>query len=716
MPYEQYLASANTSPYNISTYTANSSTSGVTSTVIIDALVSITQTQYVSTGANSTAVAGIYGLTQGGISQQLNSYSYADPNTALFASNSGGQTSINEYRTIYGNESYSASGSELYAEAGDGRDVDGNSAGQYTVSSTSYSATGSWNSALSSFDGSGGRTTTSSFSFYLNTFISSGGTSGSSTWSPNLIGYYFGKITSITSLSVDLLKTTESTATFYGPLEGSETTYTYVYPTTIEHTFTNIKTLKDSKFFWDVEYQSKTFNIEWLGYAERGAQALGLVYSTTAESKVISEYATILMETDSFSSSNERESFLYGGAFSGDNDGASYTITYDIITTTAVESQTTLLAKELYSTINFFSYGFISTYTTGTTIYTAGTSSETVELISYEKQFVFTYDASANTLAGVSYSAVQTISTTSNFTQFVELSGLNKATSFIVRSFVTTTAPYTYRSNTYGVTIDGNGNPDGRSYSFAPVFPPSALVIRSPESSNPDTFYTEKASFASFAEPNYSTAFREYSPAKASLVLLALVPLNDTAEEGKYPSWISVYDGTFSGNDREQSTLESVTAYQSSSYVGSGATNVYQTITFFIDNNSDSQTTKTTSIAMSLSNSASSVSRLVRTTAENLDSAYEFSFLPSISLVGVDVVFTQGIHSNASYNIDKMLLNEYITAKSTFAGSVSSSFPISVSAMLNIYRNKFRIDKTYDEGGYNSFAVQLLQFGAVEEE
>jgi len=715
MPYEQYLSSASTSAYVGTTYTESTATGGVTATVIIDAPIELTETFYNSTGLSYTAVGGIYGFTASGTSLQSASYSAAYTFTSQFSSSSAGQTASTEYKTSYGNESYSVSGRELRAEASNGIDGNGNSGGQNNFSSTTYSATASWNSDSSSFVGDGGITTTSSYSLYINTFITSDGTSGSSTLSPSFINYFFGSTTSITTLSVNLRKTTESTATLFGPLEYSEVTYTYIIETAVNHTFSSIKTLVNNKPFWDVEYQSKTFKIEWIGYSGGGAQNLGLVYTGTAVSKDISEYAKILMETDSFSSSNQRDVFSFGSAFTNENFQDSYTLTYDTITTSAVASQTTTLERASIGSINSFLYGFIKTNTADTTIYTAGTSTESVELVSASQRFIYTYNPAIVAVSGASYSEVQAISTTSNFTRFVELSGLNKATSFVVRSFVTTTAPYTYRTNVYGVTVDVGGNPNGRSYAFAPIFPQRALVIRPPESSNPDTFYTEKASVASFAEPSYSTAYKNYSPADCSLVFLALVALNTEGSDGgidgsRYPSWISVYDGTFSG-DRASTSNQSARVSQSSSYVGTGATNVYQTISYFIGNNPDSQTTRTTSIAMALANSASSVSRLSRTAVENLDSAYINSYLPSIPLNASDVFFTQGLQGNASYNMDKLLLNAYTTAKSTFAGSATSSFPISVSNMpFNIYRNKIRIDSAYDAVDYNSFNRGLLRY------
>jgi hypothetical protein len=716
MPYEQYLSDASTSAYVGTTFTESTATGGVTATVIIDAPISKTETFYNSTGLSYTAVGGIYGFTASGTSLQSASYSAAYTFTNQSSSSSGGQTASTEYKTSYGNESYSVSGRELRAEAGDTVDVNGNSGGQNTLSSTTYSATASWNSDSSSFDGEGGITTTSSYSYYINTFITSDGTSGSSTLSPNLINYFLGSTTSITTLSVDLRKTTQSTATLFGPLEDSEATYTYIIETAVNHTFSSIKTLVNNKPFWDVEYQSKTFKIEWIGYSGGGAQNLGLVYTGTAVSKNISEYATILMETDSFSSSNRRESFAFGTAFTDENYQNTYTVTYDTITISAVESQTTTLERQPLAYINSFIYEFIKTNTADTTIYTAGTSTLSAELTSSPQANINVFNTDF-VVSGGSYSYIQAILTTSNFTRFVELSGLNKATSFNVRSFVTTTAPYTYRTNAWQIAGQG------KSYSFSPLFAQSALVIRYPESSNPDTFYTEKASVASFAEPNYSTAYKNYSPADCSLVLLALVALNTEGglggggDGGKYPSWISVYDGTFSGIDRASTTNLSVTVSQSSSYVGTGATNVYQTIAYFIGNNPESLTTRTTSVAMALANSASSVSRLARTAVENLDSAYINSYLPSIPLNAYNVFFTQGLQGDASYNMDRRLLNAYTTAKSTFADSATSSFPISISTTYYLdKRNKIRIDSAYGAIDENSFNQGLLRYVDVGEE
>jgi hypothetical protein len=661
-----------------------------------------------------TASANLYGY------ESLQTGTYYNPPASEGGASASGAERISEANgTTYRYSSFTASGATTVEYNDNNEDVTRNKGmGSYRTFSK-FTASGSWDGTQITSEGH----STYSTSYTTGLTNNAGETYGSSdsgktvvTVGVNILDYFLGSTTSITTLFVNLRKTTESTTTLFGPLEDSEATYTYIIETTVNHTFSKIKTLVNSKFYWNVEYQSKSYNIEWLGYSGSGAQNLGLVYTGTGEDKDISQYDAVLMETDSFSSSNQREIFSYGSSFE-EVPADTYTLTYDNITTSAVASQTTtILERSSISNINSFLYGFIKTNTADTTIYTAGTSSESIELTSCSKESVYTYDTDGLTVCGISYSAVQTISTTSNLTKFVELSGSNEATSFIVRSFVTITAPYTYRSNNFAVTAFNDGTPNGNSYTFAPAFPESALVIRVPESLNPDTFYTEKVSVASFAEPNYSTAYKEYSPADCSLVFLALIPLNtdesSVSQAGPYPSWISVYNGTFTG-DPAVTSNESVTVYQSSSYVGSRSTNVYQTISYFIGNNSNSLTTTTRSIPMALQNEASSVSRLARTTAENLDSAYINSWLPSIPLDGENVVYTQGLQGDAGYNINKVLMNAYTTALSTFAESVTSSFPISTSIeSINFIeaRNKIRIDSNYGGVPFNSWNQPLLRY------
>ena len=716
MPYQQYLAVASTSAYVLTTLSQSSTTSGRT---IFSAISETTES-----GANTGAVAGIYSYTSSTI--MSGSYTYFQSDEFGSGSNSGSYQSqgVSFSEESYGPQSYSISSSESNLAINKYGDPLGASGATLSVT-YSWTATGSWNADSSSFDSEG-----KGVNVYIGLYTATAeGTaenivdtgSYSFTVTPSLLPYFFAITTSTTNSSVNLRKTTESTSTFYGPIGSSSTTYTYIRTTQVSHVLSDIKTtISDSRIFWAAEGRSRTFNIEWLGYSGSGAQNLGLVYTETGVNKDISEYAAVLMETDSFTSSNQNESFSFGPSFGDSYNGTVYTLTYDSTTLTALVTTVTELSRESVETIDFFTYGFLKTYTTVRTLPVPIISVEELELTSASMKSV---DANYNTaqyaVSGVSYSAVQEILTTSSFTQFFWLQALSKVTSSTLRGLVNTTASYSYRFNTIG----NKGN--GRSYTFAPTFTNSLLSIRTPESSNPDTFYTEEATFGSFAQPSYTQVFTNYSPSEASLVFLALVALNteediafrETKDAGAYPSWISVYNGTF-GIDRASSTNQSVTVFQSSSYSSGVTTSVYQTISYFVGNNPDSATTRSTSIVISLQGSTTSVSRLVRTKAENLTSAYisGVSYLPSIPISGSNLVFTHGLQSGASYNIDRMLINAYTTGRSTFANSATSTFPASVSKMTNpIFRNKIRIDSTYAffETGSNSFNVPLLRYSNV---
>jgi hypothetical protein len=517
-----------------------------------------------------------------------------------------------------------------------------------------------------------------------------------------------------TTLPVALRKTTTTTENYYGPFDDSATTYSKIIYTAQTVTLSGIKTTYYSDYVITANagVKSITFKIEWIGYNGSGKQNLGLVYTATANSKTISNYDTVLMETDSFQYTYVNTSFNWGDKFTDSYDGDTYTLATDNIINTTVPSTVTILNRQTLAITNSFSYGFIGTSTQNVIITTANKTSTSSLLKSYSKGSVLTNTEDINAISGLSYSYFQSILTTSLFTEFKEIGGLGKVESFAVRKFISTHASYTYREN-----YDA---PAGAVLSIAPTFMDTFLSVREQNTSNPDTFYTERAFFASFAEPSYVSAYKGYAPPECSLVLLNLIPLTPDLG-GLYPSWISVYNGTcYLGYDRSVTSLLSITLNQSASYLGSGSTNVYQTISYFLGNNTNSQTTKTTSIGMRLTGSASSVSRLARAGAQNLDSAYydsnneeSFAYLAQIPIQGSDVVFTNGLQGNAGYNINNLLMNAYTSNRSTFAGTQVSTFPISTSAMQYPYRNNARIDSfPSDVAGIDesSFAIDLLRY------
>jgi hypothetical protein len=719
MPYIQYLTSASTGSYPNSTYSFSSLYASFGSS-------SSSSTQYTlgcgpfgasnpPWGSGENQDGGGAGFSSSaGANRQRGLYSSSAITTSRtvsfqsFSYYAGcAETGDNGGSTFNANVVNSASRTIILSDnagtiSGDNVQKDENN---YETNSfaTRYSFTANWVPSLTNLTYNG---TISFITYYSGDYVT--GTTLTNTFFAGLPAWFNIYKTVVTTSRVSLRKTTRGTGTIYGPLGTSSRTYTSIAPTTSSFTLTNIKTtvVDNAKIYWDVERQTKFFKIEWIGYAGSGSQNLGLIYTETAVSKNISPYDKVMMETETFSSSNKRTVFSYGSSFSGGAQQATYTLTYDNITTATVRTTITSLRRTSREAIDFFTYGFINTTAQVISATTAGTRSSTTRLFSSSLQDVGNDSTSLYLISGVSYSHIQEISTTSNFTQFVELSGLNRVTSFIVRSFVTTTAPFVFRSNASVQTNSGD------VFDIPPVFPQTQITIRTPEDSNPDTFYTERASVASFAEPDYAIAYRNYSPADASQVFLALVPLKTIGgnpDGDLYPSWISVYDGTFTG-DRAVTSNQSVTVSQTASYVGSGATNVYQTITYFINNNSNSQTTKTTSIAMAIVSQATLVTRLVRTAVENLDSAYTDAYSPPIPITATNVFFTQGLQGGASYNMNRLLLNAYTSVASTFAGAGVSTFPISVSSMSPIYRNQIRIDSVYSNTGFNSFGVNLLQF------
>jgi len=101
-----------------------------------------------------------------------------------------------------------------------------------------------------------------------------------------------------------------------------------------------------------------------------------------------------------------------------------------------------------------------------------------------------------------------------------------------------------------------------------------------------------------------------------------------------------------------------------------------------------------------LVDSVGSVSRFVRSTAENLDSAYINSYLPSISLYGGNVVFTRGLQGGAGYSIEGLLLNNYRTDAIRTSVDENSTyfFPASISAYP--VTSPFQIIKVYGTGDF----------------
>jgi len=505
---------------------------------------------------------------------------------------------------------------------------------------------------------------------------------------------------------IELRLTTTQQKTYYGPLSSSTTSYSEITTTNSLVEGLTKKVISLVSYFI-VGQGNRTYTDNYDYYDRIQGQELLAIYTTSALSEQISSYGTVIHRTESFSATRSAEAIAYviGDATSSGTE--SYTLTFDNITTANVLSTLTTLERLTRSTINFFTYGYIRSGTTTFNVTTANTQSNTSS---------FTFQASVAGEGGFASTASLTYlahkATISQITSYREISGLSKADSFLVRvlgkSLTTITYVQGFEANNLFVEAPA---PLTFNTFFGSTFDQVSKV---------GTFYTERATFASFATPSYTQAFKNYSPEGLSLFLLALIALNDTAEQGAYPSSISIYDGTFtSSRDRQSTTLLSVTVNQSSSSSGLN-TSAYQTVTFNSGNNTNSSTTKTTSIVLSLVSQASSDIRLVRTYAENITSLFTLSYLPTMPLDGARVVYTSGLQGDASYNINRLMINAYTTNQSTFAESATSTFPASVSYLSNSSvgtANLITISKFYEfsGGGADNIAVSLQQFYAPPE-
>jgi len=506
---------------------------------------------------------------------------------------------------------------------------------------------------------------------------------------------------------IELRLTTTQQKTYYGPLASSTTSYSEITTTNSLVEGLTKKVISLVSYFI-VGQGNRTYTDNYDYYDRIQGQELLAIYTTSALSEQISSYGTVIHRTESFSATRSAEAIAYVTGDATSSATESYTLTFDNITTANVLSTLTTLQRLTGSTINFFTYGYIRSSTTTFNVKTANTQSNTSS---------FTFQASVAGEGGFASTASLTYlahkATISQITSYREISGLSKADSFLVRvlgnSLTTITLANGVQTSATNVTL-----------APAPLTFNTFFGSTFDQVSKVGTFYTERATFASFATPSYTQAFKNYSPEGLSLFLLALIALNDTAEQGAYPSSISIYDGTFtSSRDRQSTTLLSVTVNQSSSSSGLN-TSAYQTVTFNSGNNTNSSTTKTTSIVLSLVSQASSDIRLVRTYAENITSLFTLSYLPTMPLDGARVVYTSGLQGDASYNINRLMINAYTTNQSTFAESATSTFPASVSYLSNSSvgtANLITISKFYEFSGdgADNIAVSLQQFYAPPE-
>jgi hypothetical protein len=524
--------------------------------------------------------------------------------------------------------------------------------------------------------------------------------------------------TTLTNYNIYARKTKTIQLTYTGPLEGSQATYSDITYDSISNIYNiSVKTTYVVSRCFTGDELSETLNIEWIGYDGSGQQNIAIIYTQTGENYDISEYNSVIAEADSYSSSRELTSASWHDGTLSSLDVDTYTLTYDYTSISEDPTITTSLVRDTFATIDSFEYGFISISNTDLTISKVILQSSTDEYTSVARNSDYINTdliASYYAFSHTTETFVGLKTTTKNFTEFFNVTGLDTATSFNIRKTVNSTiettqynfvSDYLYTNNPQNIPV--------RIYtvSFAPARFYTALVVRENELS-PNTFYTEKAYYASFINSYNSYSYKKYSPEKCSLVFLALLPAYET-NETRYASYVNIYNGQAElPYDRGNSSLESITLNQVSSCDDfAGATSVYQTISYFSNNNTQSLTTRTDSILMEFADRVnSSVLRMARTNAENLDSAYINSYLPSIPVNGQDVLFTVGLQGEANYNIDNVLINAFTTNISTFADS-QYTFPVSKSEFYGYFsRNKIRIDSVNNVNANNTTNINLFRY------
>ena len=144
MPYEEYLASASTSAYASTTF-SQSSVNSLSTTFYAVTVVG---------GETTTAVAGLYFSQSYTRDSRSTTYSYSDEFGSASSSASYQSQGVSSSEESYGPQSYSISSSESSLAVNKYGDNIGASGGTLAATA-SWTATGSWNADLSSFDAEG---------------------------------------------------------------------------------------------------------------------------------------------------------------------------------------------------------------------------------------------------------------------------------------------------------------------------------------------------------------------------------------------------------------------------------------------------------------------------------------------------------------------------------------------------------------------------------
>lgn len=571
------------------------------------------------------------------------------------------------------------------------------------INQNSYFATASeglTQNGYTSWYNSHGVTYFSNGSFYATATITTGVGAGQTVYNESTLSYNPAYIelfdTTYTEITDNNFITTQTQEfTYSGPLDESTKTYSKINSITTSYVFSSIKTttLKDIRYIGD--YISKTINFEHFGF-DKNSQFLGLIYSSPTTLTNYSQYNSIIAEQDfaSWSKTNIDISGYVVGSFEDPAQAETYTLTYNSFTQIPITITATYLDKSTVCTINSLQYGFAETKTASLNVFSTQTITKTKECESISVSQIGNWNQEETS----DWFIVQNSTTLNSF--YETTSTCLKYFSYTDNSFSYTNSPlspssyiYTYLTcssyiltckNQYIVakqTAAQSESQINETLYPLPLFCNTGINLHTfTDISEVTTFYTEKAQFAFFASPSYVSAYTNYSDTNFTNVLICLIGLENT-DEKFYPSYISVYNGSYTlSADRESSSISYPIIYQSSSSSTHNLTSISST-KFWSSGTQTTSSSATTTI--SIYGLASTFTRFNRTYAENLTSAYLESYFPQIPITGENVVFSENLQqafsSDVTYNISNEMINAYTTNISTIANSSISSFPASIS-------------------------------------
>jgi hypothetical protein len=594
----------------------------------------------------------------------------------------------------------------------------------------SYTFSASYDTAASQIITSGNGTRSGSTEVYAISLS----TSSSQTEDVGFISFNFtfAHDTTTTNVADNIYITTSSTGE-YTFTEITNTnilntaTYSFITNITTGHIYTSIKTTHITRGDYSSYGQLlTTAAAEWIGLSPSGnvgnsaAGNVAIFFTAPDNNIFISDYHTILAETDSFTYLTSLTSYLFTeGSFAFSENAETYTLIYDE-TTAELSFKNSTIYDLQFAGIDLQTFWFfLNSRTEEATITYASTFSISETFTSTAIELGINSPPLTNAITyNWSTTKLQNIYTAKNFTIYSQ-NNYGSGYSFEQRFVIVDTIEGVYGGNAVFIT-------DGYNvFSPAPLFSAENLGIyasdRRPDVGyQPSTFYTEEATLGNFvSSPSYSNVYYDISPdATLAVITLGAVGHRSTYAYSIYPNYVSVYIGSiYIDRDRQNTTLRSCSLYQTSSSALTGS-NIYQTISYYIGNDPQSQTTKETSFYFGFSNSASSVFITQRTNVDNDSTAYWTFPQPQIPVRGYEVFYTNGIQGSASYNLNGMMINAYTSLSSKFVtyATDSSSFPVRIGEQFYLFPPRQKIDVIKGDYYGSSAAIPIQGYRDLRED